>query len=153
MALDLDLAEFHPLHLDLEPVWHSLGGGAIVAGTLALVRLALELSFRQHERKLESADRRGAFQRDAQARLERELRDRLADADRRLERCELESDAERQRRLELEREHAQLSRSHELLSRRYALLRAEYTLLRARQRLPELPAAERARAETPSELS
>jgi hypothetical protein len=106
-SLDLDL--------DLDPDWHSLGGGALVAAVLTLVRIGLDYTFRNSERRLEREERRGAQQRDAEARLERILQDRLSEADRRLERCELEMDGERARRVAIEREYAVLLRSYELL--------------------------------------
>lgn len=108
-VLDLDF------DFDLEPLWHSVGGGACVAAGLTLLRIALEYAARHGDRRIEQQDRQSAYQRDAEARLERVLQDRLADADRRLERCELEVDTERQRRLALEREYALLLRAYEAL--------------------------------------
>ena len=71
-------------------VWRSLGGGALIAAALTLARLLLENGLRGGERRLEHEERRRHQQRDAEARLERLLHDRLADADRRLERVELD---------------------------------------------------------------
>lgn len=133
-ALDLDL------DLDLDPVWHSLGGGALAAAVLTVVRLGLDYGFRHGERRLEREDRRGAQQRDAEARLERVLQDRLSEADRRLERCELEMDGERERRVAIEREYAVLVRAYDLLKDQYSVVHAEVTEQR-RSRGEELPPA------------
>jgi hypothetical protein len=108
-ALDFDI------DFDFDPVWHSLGGGACVAAALTLVRIGLDYAFRNGERRLEREDRRHAHQRDAEARLERVLQDRLAEADRRLQRCDQELETERERRFALERECAVLVRAYELL--------------------------------------
>src|SRR6185503_9217328 len=100
----------------LDPAdWHSLGGGALVAAVLTLVRIGLDYTFRNGERRLEREDRRGAHQRDAEARLERVLQDRLSEADRRLEKCELEIETERDRRVAVERDYAVLVRAYHLL--------------------------------------
>src|SRR5260370_42622104 len=64
--------------MDSDFFWHSLGGGAIVAAALTFSRLLLEYGFRGGERRLEHAERRHGQQRDAAARLERLLQDRLA---------------------------------------------------------------------------
>jgi hypothetical protein len=103
------------IDFDFDPVWHSLGGGACVAAAITLVRIGLDYAFRNGERRFEREDRRRAHQRDAEARLERVLQDRLAEADRRLERCDHELDTERERRFALERECAVLLRAYELL--------------------------------------
>jgi hypothetical protein len=112
-ATQLDLADF-----DLQPIWHSLGSGAAIAAAVTLVRLGLEFAIRHNERRLEHEDRRRAHQRDAEARLERLLQDRLSEADRRLERCELDMDTERERRFAIERDYAVLRRAYELLEER-----------------------------------
>jgi hypothetical protein len=65
--------------VDSDLLWHSLGGGAIITAALALARLLLEQD-----------ERHRVQQHDAEARLERVLQDRLAEADRRLERCDAE---------------------------------------------------------------
>jgi hypothetical protein len=117
------------LDLDLDPDWHSLGGGALIAAVLTLVRIGLDFFARHGERRLEREDRRGAHQRDAEARLERVLQDRLCEADRRLERCELEMDGERERRVAIEREYAVLVRAYELLKEQYSVLHAEQVVL------------------------
>ena len=101
--------------IDLDSVWHSVGGGACVAAAVTLVRLGLDYAMRNGERRSEREDRRRAHQRDAEARLERVLQDRLCEADRRLERVELEADAERERRCALERDYAALKQAYELL--------------------------------------
>src|SRR6266542_669702 len=68
--------------VDLDSVWHSVGGGACVAAAVTLVRIGLDYAFRHGERRMEREDRRGAHQRDAEARLERVLQDRLSGASR-----------------------------------------------------------------------
>ena len=108
--------------MDSDFFWHSLGGGAIVAAALTFARLLLEYGFRGGERRLEHAERRHGQQRDAEARLERILQDRLADADRRLERYEQDVSVERVRCATLEHEHARLQQAHELLKEQYASL-------------------------------
>jgi hypothetical protein len=110
--------------MDPDFFWHSLGGGAIIAAALTLARLLLEYGSRGGERRLEHAERRSGQQRDAEARLERILQDRLADADRRLARYELDVAAERVRCATLEHEHARLQHAHELLLQQYASLQA-----------------------------
>jgi hypothetical protein len=96
--------------IDSDFLWHSLGGSAIIAAALAVARLVLELVMRRGERRLEEDARRGRQQRDAEARLERILQDRLAEADRRLERCDAELRAERVRSASLENELLRLQR-------------------------------------------
>src|SRR5262249_9707965 len=107
--LDLDL------DFDLHPIWHSLGSGALIAAVVTLVRLGLDFAVRRGDRRLDHDYRRQAHQRDAEARLERVLQDRLGEADRRLERCELDVETERERRVVAEREYAVLLRAYELL--------------------------------------
>src|SRR5215472_12982639 len=99
--------------MDPDFFWHSLGGGAVIAAALTLARLIVDYIIRTTELRRDREDRRRAQQRDAEARLERILQDRLAEADRRLERCDAELVAERVRSANLERE----------------LLRAQQTLL------------------------
>ena len=111
--------------MDSDSFWHSLGGGAIVAAALTLARLLVEHAIRGGERRLEHAERRRGQQRDAEARLERILQDRLADADRRLARYEQDVSAERVRCATLEYEHARLQHAHELLQQQYASLHAK----------------------------
>ena len=94
---------------------HSIGGGAIIAAALTLARLLLDYAMRGGERRLEHEERRRAQQRDAEARLERLLQDRLADSDRRLERCDLELHAERARSAALEHELLRLEQAYQLL--------------------------------------
>src|ERR1700704_3905140 len=115
--------------MDPDFFWHSLGGGAIVAAALPFGRLLLEYGSRGGERALEPADRRQSQQRDPEARLERILQDRLADADRRLERYEQDVSAERVRCATLEHEHARLQHAHELLEQAHELLQQQYASL------------------------
>ena len=67
--------------MDSDLIWRSLGGGAVltalITAVLTLVRLWLERD-----------QRRRSQQSDLDARLERILQDRLAEADRRFERCD-----------------------------------------------------------------
>jgi hypothetical protein len=122
--------------VDFDTLWRGLGGGALVAAALTVARLLLEFGARAREHRFEREERRRSHQRDAEARLERILQDRLsdadrrlADADRRLERCEMEAQAERVRAAVLEREHARLVQAHAQLGDQYAELQAQYTLL------------------------
>ena|SRR5947207_1023757 len=94
--------------MDSEFLWHSLGGGAIIAAALTFARLLLEYTARGADRRLERDERHTMRQGDAEARLERVLQDRLAEADRRLE-----------------REHLLLLQAHELLKEQYAALQAD----------------------------
>jgi hypothetical protein len=98
------------MDFDLEPVWHSLGGGAVAAAVFALLRLGLEYSFRHADRRMDRDERRHGQQQDVEARLERLLQERLSETERRLERCELEVESERERRVIVEREYAVLQR-------------------------------------------
>ena len=107
--------------MDSDFFWHSVGGGAIIAAALTLARLLLDYSLRGGERRLEHDDRRRAQQRDAEARLERILQDRLAEADRRLERCDLELHAERVRSASLEQELLRIQQAYDLLKAQLAL--------------------------------
>jgi hypothetical protein len=120
--------------MDPDTVWHSLGAGAILAAALTFARLLLDYGFRGGERRLEQEDRHRTQQRDAEARLERILQDRLSDADRRLDRCELELQAERIRCATLEREHARVLQAHELLKEEFAVLQADHAQLLRKQR-------------------
>jgi hypothetical protein len=122
--------------MDPDFLWHSLGGGAIVAAALTFARLLLESGARGGERRLEHAERHRGQQRDAEARLERILQDRLADADRRLERYELDVSAERVRCAALEYEHARLQSAHEVLKEHYASLQAEHARIMREQARP-----------------
>jgi hypothetical protein len=106
--------------MDPDLLWHSVGGGAILAASLALARVILDYAFRGGERRLDQEDRRRTLQRDAELRLERVLQDRLAEADRRLERCDAELLAERVRSAALERDLARLGQAYEALSLDYA---------------------------------
>jgi C4-dicarboxylate-specific signal transduction histidine kinase len=135
-----------PMTLDL--VWHSLGGGAIVAAGLALVRVVIEYGFRRRERRMDQLERRRTYQRDAEARLERQLHERLNEAALRLERCQLEVEAERNRRTALERDYALLQQAHHLLSDQFGALQTDHAVLIGEHRL--LLAAQHAR---PSAMS
>jgi hypothetical protein len=115
--------------MDPESFLHSLAGGAIIAAALTFARLLLDYGLRGGERRLEHDDRRRRQQRDAEARLERVLHDRLAEADRRLERCELDMHAERARSAILEHEHARLLQTHDLLKEQFSTLQSEYQRL------------------------
>src|SRR5437588_798757 len=64
--------------MDSDFLLHSLGGGAIIAAALTLARLLLDYGLRGGERRVEHDERRRVQQRDAEARLERILQDRLA---------------------------------------------------------------------------
>lgn len=94
--------------MDADFLWHSLGGGAILAAALTFARLLLDYGARGMDKHHEREDRRGIYQRDAEARLERVLQDRLAEADRRIE-----------------REHLLLMQAHELLKEQYVALQAD----------------------------
>ena len=108
--------------MDSDFLLHTLGGSAIIAAALTLARLLLDYGMRGGERRLEQVERRRSQQRDAEARLERILQDRLAESDRRLERSDAELREERVRSASLE---------HELLcvQQAYDLLRVEYASL------------------------
>jgi hypothetical protein len=108
--------------VDSDFLWHSIGGGAILAAALTLARLLLEYGMRGGERRGDQEERRRAQQRDAEARLERVLQDRLAEADRRLERCDAELQAERVRSARLEHELLRAQQAYELLQVQYASL-------------------------------
>jgi hypothetical protein len=101
--------------MDPDFFWHSVGGGAIIAAALTLARLLLDYGFRGGEHRLEAQERQRMQQRDAEARLERVLQDRLAEADRRLERCDVELHAERVRSATLEHELLCLQQAYERL--------------------------------------
>ncbi len=122
--------------MDSNFLWHSIGGGAIVAAALTLARVLLEFAFRARERRLEHEERRRGHQRDAEARLERILQDRLSDADRRLERLEQDVSAERVRAAMLEHEHARLLQAYDLLKEQHLSLQAEHARLLRKPRLP-----------------
>jgi hypothetical protein len=101
--------------MDSDFFWHTLGGGAVLTATLTLTRLLLERD-----------ERRRGQQRDAEARLERILQDRLAESDRRLERSDADLRAERVHAATLEHELTSLRQAYEVLRAEYAsLLHAE----------------------------
>jgi hypothetical protein len=106
--------------MDSDFLLHTLGGGAIIAAALTLARLLLDYGLRGGERRSELDERRRAHQRDAEARLERILQDRLAEADRRLERSDAELRDERVRVAALEHELACLRQAYDLLRVEYA---------------------------------
>ncbi len=106
--------------MDPDFFWHTVGGGAILTAALTLARLLLDYGMRRGERRIEQADRRRAQQRDAEARLERILQDRLAEADRRLERSDADLRAERVRAATLEHDLAHLRAAYDLLRVEYA---------------------------------
>ncbi|HEY1296628.1 MAG TPA: hypothetical protein VGJ60_26415 [Chloroflexota bacterium] len=108
--------------MDNDFFWHTLGGSAIISAALALAKLLLDYALRGHERRLEQSDRRRRQDHDAEARLERILQDRLAEADRRLERSDAELRAEQVRAATLEHELARLQQAYELLRVEYANL-------------------------------
>ena len=108
--------------MDPDLFWHTLGGGAIITAALALARLLLDYGLRGGERREEHDERRRGQQRDAEARLERILQDRLADADRRLERADAELRTERVRSATLEHELLRVQQAYELLRVEYASL-------------------------------
>jgi hypothetical protein len=112
--------------MDVDSFWRSLGGGAAVAAALTLVRLLIEYRLHGNDRRAEHQERRRRVQADAEARLERVLQDRLADADRRLEHLALDLHAERLRCGALEREHMLLQQAHALLKEQYVGLQAEH---------------------------
>ena len=121
--------------LDPDAALHSVGGGAVIAATVTLVRLGLDYGFRRHGRRLDADERERTFNRDAEARLERVLQDRLSEADRRLDRCEFQIDAERARRAALQHDHAALSLAHDALREQYGVLRSEHAMLLSQHRL------------------
>jgi hypothetical protein len=105
--------------MDSDFVWHSIGGGAIIAAALTFARILLDYTMRGADRRMERDERHNMRQRDAEARLERVLQDRLAEADRRLE-----------------REHLLLLQAHELLKEQYVALQADrIRLLEAQARV------------------
>jgi chromosome segregation ATPase len=109
--------------MDSDFLWHTLGGGAIITAALTLARLLLDYGSRGGERRLEHDERRRSQQRDAEARLERILQDRLAEADRRLERSDAELRHERVRSAALEHDLLRLQQALDMLSVEYASLR------------------------------
>ena len=133
--------------MDADAFWRSLGGGAAVAAALTLVRLLIEYRLRGNERRIEHAERRHRQQADAEARLERVLQDRLADADRRLEHFALDLHAERLRCGTLEHEHALLQQAHALLKEQHASLQAEHASEHHQPRLPGEASGGASRAE------
>lgn len=112
--------------MDPDLFWHSVGGAigasAIITAALTLARLLLDYGLRGGDRRFDRDERRRAQQRDAEARLERVLQDRLAEADRRFERCDDELRAERVRSATLETELARLRQAYDLLKIEYAAL-------------------------------
>jgi chromosome segregation ATPase len=120
--------------MDPDTLWHSLAGGAIIAAALTFARQLLDYGLRGGEQRLDRVERQRRVQRDAEARLERILQDRLAEADRRLDRCEQDLHAERMRSAAFEHEHARLVHAHNVLKEQYAALQADH--MRLAQRAP-----------------
>src|SRR5262245_39139894 len=108
--------------MDPDFFWHTLGGGAIITAALTLARLLLDYGLRGGERRFEHDERRRSQQRDAEARLERILQDRLAETARRLERSDAELCEERVRTAALEHELLRLQQAYDLLRTEYARL-------------------------------
>jgi hypothetical protein len=106
--------------MDPDFFWHTLAGGTILATAVTFARLLLDYALRGVDRRADPYARHDRRQRDAEARLERLLQERLAEADRRLE-----------------REHLLLLQAHELLKEQHLALQAQ------RARLPKSSAAER----------
>jgi hypothetical protein len=126
--------------MDPNLLWHSLGGGALIACALTLVHLLLDYGMRASERRGDRDERRRAQRRDAEARLERVLQDRLAASDRRLERSDADLRAERVRVAVLEQDLLRVQQAYELLSLEYATLKGA-TDQSASRREPSLPAS------------
>jgi hypothetical protein len=108
--------------MDSDFFWHTLGGGAIITAALTLARLLLDYGLRGGERRIEQNERRRRQDHDAEARLERILQDRLAEADRRLERSDAELRAERVRSATLEHDLLRVQQACDLLRVEYASL-------------------------------
>jgi hypothetical protein len=124
--------EAKTLDMDSDFLWHTLGGSAIIAGALTLARLLIDYCVRGGERRVEQAERRRSHQRDAEARLERILQDRLAESDRRLERFDADLREERVRSAALERELVRIQQA-------YDVMRVEYASLLHARDTPRLP--------------
>ncbi len=103
-------------------LWHTLSGGAMITAAVALARLLLDYVVRGGDRGADRQERRLRHDRDAEARLERILQDRLAEADRRLERSDAELSAERVRAAALEHDLLHLQQAYDLLRIEYASL-------------------------------
>lgn len=91
--------------MDYSSLLQSLAGGALITAGLTLAQLLFEYANGSAKRAADQRDRRFIEQRDADIRLERVLQDRLADADRRLDRLQQTQDLllERYAALELNR--------------------------------------------------
>jgi hypothetical protein len=122
--------------MDTNTFFYAAAGGAILAAALTFGKLLLDYGLRGGDRRRDADDRHRRQQRDAEARLERILQDRLADADRRLDRYELEVMTERIRCATLEREHTRLQEEHQALKQQNQQLQAENTRLSRRPRPP-----------------
>jgi hypothetical protein len=107
--------------MDPEFLLHVLSGGAMITAAVAVARLLLDYLVRG-ERGGDPQERRLRHDRDAEARLERILQDRLAEADRRLERSDAELRAERVRADALEHDLVRLRQAYDLLEVEYASL-------------------------------
>jgi hypothetical protein len=101
--------------MDPDFLFHALSGGALITAAVAVARLLLDYIVRGGERGADHQERRLRQDRDAEARLERILQDRLAEADRRLERSDAELRAERARADALEHDLSRLQQAYELL--------------------------------------
>jgi hypothetical protein len=128
--------------MDQDPLWYSLGGGVLIAAALTFARLVLEHGVPRPPGPPEPRPARSR-RRAADARLERLLQERLAEADRRLERCELDRYTERVRAAALEHEHARLRQAYELLKAQHALLEAASGARAEPSRKPRFPLARR----------
>jgi hypothetical protein len=121
--------------MEIDSLFYAAAGGAILAAALTFGKLLLDYGLRGGEGRREAEDRHRRLQRDAEARLERILQDRLADADRRLDRYELELMSEHIRCATLEREHTRLQQAHESLQEQHRQLQADHARLSRRPRL------------------
>jgi hypothetical protein len=115
--------------MDPDFLWHALTGSALITAAVALARLLFDYVWPGHhddhlapEHDRQERERRLRHDRDAEARLERILQDRLAEADRRLERSDADLRAERSRTAALERDLLRLQQAYDLLRIEYANL-------------------------------
>jgi len=112
--------------LDIDTLLHGLGGGAALAAAIALARLVVEFLIRRSDRGFDEDDRRRGHLRDAESRVERILQERLAQADRHLDRAAADVELERAQRASVERDYALLEQAHQLLQQHYAMLLREH---------------------------
>jgi hypothetical protein len=85
--------------------WHSFTGSALIAAALTLVRLLFDYLLHANEQRAQRKRKRS----DVDVRFERFLEVRLAEVDRRLEQCECDLRAERERSASLEEQLIRLS--------------------------------------------